>query len=117
MIPSRSHDILNIVDELHLYNGVGVSTSGSASLSTSVSVAPPRLDVQLALVHTLAHAASLQLLGHASQRSKIDLQKRCLDSARAMTTIIRHLSEFNYPFLDPIIGVSTEPGRLLLAYT
>ena len=55
--------------------------------------------------HTLAHAAVVHLYYPFGTEDPTSYQK-CLRAARAIVTIIKHLSEVDFEFLDPIIGVS-----------
>ena len=70
------------------------------------SGASVRVDVEIALVHTLARVAAIQL-HHQFASKERNSHEKCLKAAREVTTIVRQLTEYDYPFLDPIIGVST----------
>ncbi|KAG6831577.1 hypothetical protein H0H87_004796 [Tephrocybe sp. NHM501043] len=57
----------------------------------------------LLVAHTLAHTASIQLYRPLAQDDPIVLDK-CSRSARACVAIIKHISDRDYSYLDPIIG-------------
>ncbi|KAG6850977.1 hypothetical protein H0H93_005846 [Arthromyces matolae] len=57
----------------------------------------------LIIAHTLAHTASIQLYRPLSQDDPVVFNK-CSRSARACVAVIKHISERDYNFLDPIIG-------------
>ena len=61
--------------------------------------------IDLAVIHTLTHVAKIQLQ-HTVALKEIGSHKKCLAAARAVTAIVRQLSEFDYAYLDPIVGVS-----------
>ncbi|KDQ55715.1 hypothetical protein JAAARDRAFT_691687 [Jaapia argillacea MUCL 33604] len=63
----------------------------------------PDVKPTLLVAHTLAHAALIHLHYRFSQDDPTSLDK-CLRAARACVAIIRHISENDYDFLDPIIG-------------
>jgi hypothetical protein len=77
------------------------------------SGASVRVDVEIALVHTLARVAAIQL-HHQFASKERNSHEKCLKAAREVTTIVRQLNEYDYPFLDPIIGVSTSALSCLL---
>jgi hypothetical protein len=54
--------------------------------------------------HTLAHAAIIHLYYPFGTEDPTSYEK-CLRAARSIVTVINHLSEVDYDFLDPIIGV------------
>lgn len=55
--------------------------------------------------HTLAHAAIIHLYYPFGTEDPTSYEK-CLRAARTIVTIIKHLSEVDFEFLDPVIGVS-----------
>ena len=54
--------------------------------------------------HTLAHAAIIHLYYPFGTEDPASYEK-CLRAARSIVTVIKHLSEVDFDFLDPIIGV------------
>lgn len=58
----------------------------------------------LLAAHTLAHTASLQLYRPFAQEDPAVFEK-CSRSARACVSVIKHIGERDFGFLDPIIGV------------
>jgi hypothetical protein len=54
--------------------------------------------------HTLAHAAIIHLYYTFGTEDPASYEK-CLRAARSIVTTIKHLSEVDFDFLDPIIGV------------
>lgn len=85
--------------------------SGNGLLSVAAdAIADIRagVDIDLAVIHTLTHVAKIQLQ-HTVALKEFGSHKKCLAAGRAVTAIIRQLSEFDYPYLDPIIGVSNLP--------
>ncbi|KAG6866776.1 hypothetical protein C0991_011435 [Blastosporella zonata] len=57
----------------------------------------------LIVAHTLAHTASIQLYRPLAQDDPIVLDK-CSRSARACVAVVKHISDRDYNYLDPIIG-------------
>ncbi|KAG5647064.1 hypothetical protein DXG03_001434 [Asterophora parasitica] len=57
----------------------------------------------LLAAHTLAHTASIQLYRPFAQDNPIVFEK-CSRSARACVAVIKHITERDFTFLDPIIG-------------
>ncbi|KAF5380431.1 hypothetical protein D9615_004662 [Tricholomella constricta] len=57
----------------------------------------------LLAAHTLAHTASIQLYRPFAQDDPIMFEK-CSRSARACVTVVKHITERDFNFLDPIIG-------------
>ncbi|KAG6920237.1 hypothetical protein DXG01_005006 [Tephrocybe rancida] len=57
----------------------------------------------LLAAHTLAHTASIQLYRPLAQDDHVILDK-CAQSARACVAVIKHISDRDYNYLDPIIG-------------
>jgi hypothetical protein len=60
----------------------------------------------LLINHTLAHAAIIHLYYPFGAEDPPSYEK-CLRAARSIVTVIKHTSEVDYDFLDPIIGVSS----------
>lgn len=88
------------------------TTSLPSYIVPSENPAIVHVDVELALVHTLAHVSAIQL-HHPFASKERNAHEKCLKAARDVTTIIRQLDEIDYPFLDPIIGVSSLLPSLL----
>ncbi|KAG6897529.1 hypothetical protein C0992_000514 [Termitomyces sp. T32_za158] len=57
----------------------------------------------LLVTHTLAHTALVQLYRPLAQDDPIVFD-RCARSARACVAIIKHISDLDYKYLDPIVG-------------
>ncbi|GLB37692.1 putative fungal specific transcription factor [Lyophyllum shimeji] len=57
----------------------------------------------LLAAHTLAHTASIQLYRPFMQDDPVMFDK-CARAARACVSVIKHISERDFNFLDPIIG-------------
>ncbi|KAG6813286.1 hypothetical protein H0H92_012441 [Tricholoma furcatifolium] len=57
----------------------------------------------LLVAHTLAHTASVQLYRPQAHDNPIMFDK-CSQSARACVAVIKHISNRDYNYLDPIIG-------------
>jgi hypothetical protein len=57
----------------------------------------------LIVVHTLTHAAIIHLYSRFAQDDP-NLYDKCLRSARSCVAIIKHISDADILFLDPIIG-------------
>ncbi|KZT29098.1 hypothetical protein NEOLEDRAFT_1128652 [Neolentinus lepideus HHB14362 ss-1] len=57
----------------------------------------------LIVIHTLAHAATIHLHYRFGQDDLISHDK-CLRAASAVVIVIKHISEADFEFLDPIIG-------------
>lgn len=57
----------------------------------------------LLVAHTLAHTASIQLYRPFAQDDGVGFEK-CSRSARACVSVIKHITERDFNFLDPIIG-------------
>ncbi|KAH0588841.1 hypothetical protein H2248_004636 [Termitomyces sp. 'cryptogamus'] len=57
----------------------------------------------LLVAHTLAHTASVQLYRPLAQDDPLVFDK-CARSARACVAVIKHISDRDYKYLDPIIG-------------
>jgi hypothetical protein len=55
--------------------------------------------------HTLAHAAIIHLYYPFGTEDPTSYEK-CLRAARSIVTVIKHISEVDFDFLDPVIGVS-----------
>lgn len=55
--------------------------------------------------HTLAHAAMINLYYPFGAEDPVSHGK-CLRAARFCVSIIKHIADSDYEFLDPIIGVS-----------
>jgi hypothetical protein len=64
-----------------------------------------RADVKHAFIttHTLAHTAILHLYYPFGTQDPASYEK-CLRAARSIVTIIKHLSDVDFDFLDPIVG-------------
>jgi hypothetical protein len=58
----------------------------------------------LIVTHTLAHAAMIHLHRLFAEEDPISYSKR-LRAAKACVTIIKHTTDRDFGFLDPIIGV------------
>jgi hypothetical protein len=58
----------------------------------------------LIVTHTLAHAAMIHLYHRFAEEDPISYNKR-LRAARGCVTIIKHITDGDFDFLDPIIGV------------
>jgi hypothetical protein len=56
-------------------------------------------------IHTLAHAAMINLYYPFGAEDPVSYEK-CLRAARFCVSIIKHIADSDYEFLDPIIGVS-----------
>ncbi|EJD06269.1 uncharacterized protein FOMMEDRAFT_166504 [Fomitiporia mediterranea MF3/22] len=84
-----------------------LSTTSSPSSSHSPSYSPvstqTTVDVDLALTHTLAHTALIQL-HHPRAQKDLTSHTICLRAASSCTQIIRHLQLNDYGLLDPVIG-------------
>jgi hypothetical protein len=59
----------------------------------------------LVVAHTLAHAAIIHLYQRFAQDDPVAYDK-CSRAASACVSIIKHIGEQDFDFLDPIIGVS-----------
>ncbi|TFK54579.1 hypothetical protein OE88DRAFT_1655324 [Heliocybe sulcata] len=57
----------------------------------------------LVVIHTLAHAATIHLQYRFAQDDPVSHSK-CLRAASAIVTVIKHISEADFEFLDPILG-------------
>jgi hypothetical protein len=57
----------------------------------------------LIITHTLAHTALIQLYRPFAQDDPITFDK-CSQAARACVSVIKHIAEADFNFLDPIIG-------------
>jgi hypothetical protein len=57
----------------------------------------------LIIIHTLTHAAMIHLYSRFAQDDPISYNK-CLRSARASVAIIKHITDSDLVFLDPMIG-------------
>lgn len=55
--------------------------------------------------HTLAHAAMINLYYPFGAEDPVSYEK-CLRAARCLVSIIKHIADTDYEYLDPIIGVS-----------
>jgi len=58
----------------------------------------------LILTHTLAHTASIQLYRPFARDDPLMFTK-CSQAARECVSVINHIAEVDFNFLDPIIGV------------
>lgn len=58
----------------------------------------------LLAAYTLAHTACIQLYRPFAQDDPIVFEK-CSRSARACVSVIKHINDRDFDFLDPIIGV------------
>lgn len=56
-------------------------------------------------IHTLAHAATIHLYYPFGHEDPVAYDK-CLRAARCCASITKHISDAEYDFLDPILGVS-----------
>ncbi|KAF8627219.1 hypothetical protein AX15_004481 [Amanita polypyramis BW_CC] len=65
----------------------------------------------LLTTHTLAHTAMIQLYRSFSSDDAVSFEK-CARAARSCIIIIKQLTDQDFSFLDPIIGVSFEPTTL-----
>lgn len=59
----------------------------------------------LIVIHSLANAAMIHLCYRFSQEEPV-LYEKSLRAAHACVNIIKHISDADFNFLDPIIGVS-----------
>lgn len=57
----------------------------------------------LIVIHTIAHAAMIHLHYRFAPEDPLSHEK-CLRAASACVTVIKHISETDFDFLDPIIG-------------
>lgn len=55
-------------------------------------------------IHTLAHVAIIRLYYPFGHEDPVAYEK-CLQAARCCVSIIKHIAEADYDFLDPILGV------------
>lgn len=70
----------------------------------------------LLVAHVLAHTALVQLYRPLAQDDPIMFDK-CARSARACVAVIKHISERDYKYLDPIVGVSLHYHPCLMRYS
>lgn len=56
------------------------------------------------MLHTLAHAATIQLHQRFARDDPTSLDK-CLRAAKGIVAVIKRIGEIDYEFLDPILGV------------
>jgi len=56
-------------------------------------------------IHTLTHAATIHLYHPFGHEDPVAYEK-CLGAARCCVSITKHITEADYEFLDPILGVS-----------
>jgi len=56
-------------------------------------------------IHTLAHTAMINLYYRFGAEDPVSYEK-CLRAARFCVSVIDHIADSDYEFLDPIVGVS-----------
>jgi hypothetical protein len=71
-----------------------------------LDAAVPEMKLSLVASHTLAHASLIRLNFRFDESSSPVAHEKCVRAARACVNVIRHLSEPEYAFLDPILAVS-----------
>ncbi|KAH8114130.1 hypothetical protein DFH11DRAFT_250715 [Phellopilus nigrolimitatus] len=80
-----------------------VVVSSSVPTSAYAAAAPTHVDLELALVHTLTHGATIQM-HHPRAQADVHAHTACVRSAAAVTSIVRQLSDADFALLDPVIG-------------
>ncbi len=66
-------------------------------------------------IHTLAHAAFIQLHIRFAREGDVQSIEKCVRSARSAAQLVRHLVDSDYEYLDPTFGVRNIPFVSLLA--
>lgn len=59
----------------------------------------------LILAHTLANCAMIHLHRASAHDHSVSFEK-CSQAARTCVTVMKHISDQDYPFLDPVLAVS-----------
>jgi hypothetical protein len=99
----RSKPVAQFTEEVQtLEHSIALFLSTLIPPSQLDSVLPEDKHILIA-THTLAHAAIIQLLRSFAQ-DDVNSFSKCLHAARSSVAIIKHTSDGDFAFLDPIIG-------------